>query len=194
MYGWIELVRQVEQYDFDALAVVTKITVDKNVALNYLNNGGVNPWGGVEAKASKLIATALNKPVAHAPLDSGVLTDFNEIVDPRMAAEMVSICYMHCILKGLHKAPRIGKGLSVHDVDFLISPYGCFGSPHVSCLRYNIPVIVVRENVVAVPISASKKFIYVENYLEAIGVIVAMKIGILMESVRRPLCHTVVKR
>ena len=128
--GWIELCKQVEDYKFDALAIQSGISVERETKLKYLNGiGGINPWGGIEAITSKLIADKLDKPVAHAPFvdwqtGKDDLSDFNEITDPRMAAEMVSLCYLHCILKGLHKAPRIDyeRGLSNSDIDFLITP------------------------------------------------------------------------
>ena len=37
---------------------------------------------------------------------------YQEVVDPRLAPEMVSVCFLQSVFKGLHKAPRIGKGLS----------------------------------------------------------------------------------
>ncbi len=146
--GFKELIEQVKDYDFDALAITTAIDVDKETKVYYLENGGVNPWGGIEAKTSKLIANALNKPVAHSPLaldKTDEFYDYNEIEDPRISAEMVSVSYLHCILKGLHKAPRIGKGLSVSDIDVMISPYGCFGRPHRACIEAKIPVIIVMS-------------------------------------------------
>ena len=96
--GWRELADQVSNYEFDALAIHTPITVPRDIALNYFRNGGVNPWGGVEAKASKLIADCLNKPVAHAPIESTSSEDDElyfilqqEKIDPRMSAESVSV-------------------------------------------------------------------------------------------------------
>jgi hypothetical protein len=189
--GWEELVSQVSEYDFDALAIATAIDVDKEIAINYLTNGGINPWGGVEAKASKLIATALDKPTAHSPFGDS-LSDFNVVVDPRMAAEMVSITYLHSVLKGLHKAPRLSldfTNLSVDDVDCLISPMGCIGEPHWACLKKELPIIVVKENYTCLT-DTNDKFIYVENYLEAAGLISCIKSGVYWPSVRRPLEST----
>lgn len=190
--GWRELVEQVNQYAFDALAIATSITVSDNVALDYLQTGGINPWGGVEAIASKLIADALNKPVAHAPLfdKKDALYDFKEIVDPRMSAETVSVCYLHCVLKGLHRAPRIGDGLSVNDISYLISPHGCWGRPHRACAERGVPVIVVRENRSCLNDSIPPEAIIVENYLEAAGLLGCLKAGVMRESVRRPIAHT----
>lgn len=195
--GWKELIKQVKQYEFDALAITTLIEVERKAKLHYFRNGGINPWGGVEAIASKLISEALNKPVAHSPVGDVEYEDkelyvFNEIVDPRMSAEIVSVSYFHCVLKGLHKAPRIGKGLSVKDVDVMISPYGCFGRPHQACVKHNIPIIIVKENKTSLHCfnKSYKNLIYVENYLEAVGIVMAMKTGITIESIRRPIQHT----
>uniref|UniRef100_A0A6M3INV4 DUF3326 domain-containing protein n=1 Tax=viral metagenome TaxID=1070528 RepID=A0A6M3INV4_9ZZZZ len=189
--GWQELVEQVENMDFDALAIHTPIEVPREVALSYYRTGGVNPWGGVEAKASKLIASALNKPVAHAPLentdpeDTELYRIMDEVVDPRIAPEAISSCYLHCVLKGLNKAPRISSsGLSCNDIDVLVSPYGCFGNPHKACLEQGIPVIVVRENNTILSFIPPQQCIVVENYWEAAGVIACMKAGVSRVSVR----------
>ncbi len=205
--GWEELCSQVYDKDFDALAIHTPIEVDREVALDYFKKGGINPWGGVEAKASKLIASALNKPVAHAPLNNIPSEDKelyfinDKVVDPRMAAEVISSCYLHSVLKGLHKAPRIGKGLSVDQVDFMVTPYGCWGRPHEACVNANIPMIIVRENKTICFAERltlrgpgfSGNFKIVENYWEAAGLIMSMKAGICPDSVRRPLAPTLVK-
>lgn len=190
VFGWQELVDQINRYDFDALAVSSLIEIEKEVAFDYMRNGGVNPWGGVEAKASKLIANALNKPVAHAPIDSEIFKDFNEVVEPRIAAETVSVSYIHCVLKGLHKAPRIGGNFSINDVDCLVSPDNCYGFPHQACERNGVPVIVVKENKTCLNNEMPDNFIFVDNYLEAVGVIVAMREGISTKSVRRPVEYT----
>ncbi len=191
IYGWEELVNQVKDMDYDALAIHTPIEVPREVALSYYRTGGVNPWGGVEAKASKLIATALNKPVAHAPLENTPAEDtelyniMNEVVDPRIAPEAISFCYLHCVLKGLNRAPRISdNGLSVNDIDVMVSPYGCFGNPHKACLEQGIPVIVVRENSTIYSFIPPQSCIMVDNYWEAAGIIACMKAGITKESVR----------
>lgn len=189
--GWQALVHQVRDRDYDALAIHTPVEVSRDIALNYYRTGGINPWGGVEAKASKLIANCLDKPVAHAPLENTAQEDIelyniiNEIVDPRIAPEVISFCYLHCVLKGLNRAPRISAGgLSVNDIDALVSPDGCFGPPHEACLKADIPVIVVRENKTVCGWGDIPEFIYVENYWEAAGVLSCMKAGIVRSSVR----------
>ncbi len=194
--GWEELVKQVWEYDFDALAIASVIEIDNEVCIGYFANSGVNPWGGVEAKLSKLVSAKLNMPVAHAPIEGSSKEIQDEIfystVDPAMSAEAISNCYLHCVLKGLHQAPRIGKGLSVNDVDVMISPYGCWDRPHYACIEAGIPIISVKENSCAIGFYDQHKSntILVENYLEAAGVLMAMKAGISLESIKRPLEKT----
>ncbi len=183
------------RYHFDALAIASPIQVPEGVALAYYRDSfkGVNPWGGIEAIVSRRVADAINKPTAHAPIETDDVKGnpelfnilFWEKVNKRKAAEVISSCYIHCILKGLHKAPRIGRGIARSSVACLVTPTGCIGRPHRACLEAGIPVIAVTENTVA---RKSPKFddrvIYVKNYLEAAGVISCMKAGVTPSSVR----------
>lgn len=185
VYGWKELVSQIQRYEFDALAIATKIDVEKEIALNYLRNGGINPWGGVEAVASKLIANVINKPVAHAPIENTdpEIATFNEVVSPTIAAEAISQCYIHCVFKGLHKAPRISKtGLSVDDIDCLVSPHNCYGRPHKACEEAGIRIITVKENTTCLDVEP-KQCDWVDNYFEAAGYIQSLKEGINAECI-----------
>lgn len=195
--GWRSLVRQVRSFLLDndgcwALAVNTPITCDLEVAKEYMQGiGGVNPWGGVEAVVSKLIAKQLQIPVAHAPNGHVISSTYDEIVDPRMSAEMVSCCYLQCILKGLHKAPQLydfgtSDMITNNDIDFLISPAGCYGKPHKICEQRGIPIIVVDENKTCFNRKIPNA-IHVLNYIEATGLIQLKKIGITIESVTRPM-------
>ncbi len=190
-----ELIEQVSKYDFDVLVVNTPIETDDAQVKNYLmSEGGVNVWGGVEAKLSKLASEKLNKPVIHAPVEnSEVFKTFNEIVDPRKAAELVSICYLHCCLKGAHVAPKISMSDRAYwntDIDFLISPSNIVGRPHLACLNNGIPIIYVKENVTTINQDTPENCIVVNNYMEACGVISARKAGISLCSIKRPLDKT----
>lgn len=196
--GHIELVEQVFKVDdWDALALATPIKVDKEVAIRYIREGGVNPWGGVEAKASKLVAEQINVPIAHAPVETPEETcfkGFNEVVPPSVAPEMISRSFLQCVLKGLHKAPQlvIGErtGISCNDVAVMISPMGCWGEPHRACENQGIPIIVVKENTTVLHERMGDSCIYVDNYLEAVGVIQSMKLGMTIESLRNKVYKT----
>ena len=195
IYNLDEAIQQVSQYDFDVLVVNTPIETKDDDVMNYLvRDGGINIWGGVEAKLSKLMSMKLNKPVIHAPVEnSEVFKAFNEIVDPRKAAEMVSICYLHCCLKGAHVAPEISLKDNAYwnsDIDFLISPMNVFGRPHVACVKAGIPIIEVEENRTVLNDDMPSSVIIAKNYLEAAGIVSAKKAGVSLSSVRRPLRKT----
>lgn len=113
--------------------------------------------------------------------------------------------FLHSILKGLHKSPRIvdnpplnGRSnlITAANIACLIIPEGCIGLPTLAALEQGIPVIAVRENknrmqnrLEELPFKKGKLFV-VDNYLEAVGVINALRAGVSVESVRRPLEYT----
>lgn len=198
-----------QNYDihYDALAVHTPIILDRNIALNYYRNGGINPWGGVEAILSKKIAAYTGKPTAHAPVedvsaeqDTELFAIYKEHMNPRIAPEAISICYLHCVLKGLHRAPQLSKteGLSHTDIDFMISPYKCWGEPHRACTISSIPIIFVKENTIATSINntgpENNDNVIVENYLEAAGYIMARRAGVMPEATRADFPETKILR
>ena len=189
--------------DYDAIALSTFIKVPEYFHKQYFNddNEMVNPWGGIEAMLTHSIAEIFNIPCAHSPMMTSkeIMNLDLGIVDPRKAPETSSVTYLHCILKGLHKAPRIvphDKGLTLEDISCLVIPDGCIGLPVLACLENNIPVIAVKENknnmqnnLKDLPFKKDKLFI-VDNYLEAVGVMNALKAGVSPEAVRRPIKHT----
>lgn len=203
--GCEELIEQVADYNFDALAIHTPIEVSPETVLEYFKNGGTNPWGYIEAVVSIFVSNKINKPVAHAPIESMSLEDQLKVltlnVDPRQAPEIISSCYLQCVLKGLQRAPRISttgchdiKAVHVSDVDFMISPSGCFGPPHEACLSKGIPVIIVKENATVENLVSHSEFIQVGNYWEAAGIVMSIKAGIDPWSVRRPLKETIINK
>ena len=198
MTGADEAIEQIGIYKqknpFDVLAIQTVVDVSEETSIKYLRELGVNPWGGAEALCSRYFSRELGLQCAHAPYESGALKDFNEIVDPRQAAELVSVSYVHCILKGLHKAPKIvdyncrsKATLRVDDVDVMVSPDGCWGVPHEACANWNIPIIFVKENKnIYKPLDIiPKNCIMADNYMEAAGIISSIKAGVCKDSVRR---------
>ncbi len=196
----IDLINQVRKHNFDALAIATPIKFPPEKQIEYFRfDGDVNPWGAIEAKVSKFIARAIMKPCAHAPIetDAPEIKQFNEVVDPRKGAEMVSFAFLHCVLKGLFTAPRIEKfdtdlgdmGIDTFPkyVDVLVSPM-CYGAPHKICNQRGISIIYVAENTTKSPIGPALKErdVVVANYEEAAGTIAAIKAGISKESLHRP--------
>ncbi len=189
--------------DYDAVALSTFIRVPEHFHKEYFNGNDemVNPWGGIEAMLTHGIAEIFNIPCAHSPMMTSkeVMKLELGVVDPRKAPETSSVTYLHCILKGLHRAPRIvpfDKGLTLEDISCLIIPDGCIGLPVLACLENNIPVIAVKENtnnmknnLKNLPFKKGKLFT-ADNYLEAVGIMHSLKAGVSPESVRRPIKHT----
>lgn len=195
---------------YDAVALSSTIKVPRNFHKDYFTKGDdmVNPWGGVEAMLTHAVSLLFNVPSAHSPMvETKEILDIDVgVVDPRKAPEAVSTTYLHSILKGLHKSPRIITNqsfphpgmMSVADISCLIIPDGCVGLPTLAAMEQGIPVIAVRENknrmqnnLEELPFVPGKLFI-VENYLEAVGVMHALKAGVSLESVRRPLNKTMI--
>ncbi len=199
--------------DFDALALSSVIQVPEHFHKDYFDNEknmDVNPWGGVEAILTHAVSSVYNIPSAHSPMmnSMSVLDLKVGVVDPRKSAEAISMTYLHCILKGLHKSPKIINDpelvfhpdlLNVSDISCLVIPDGCFGLPTLAAMEQGIPVIAVRENknrmknnLNELPFLPGKLFI-VENYIEAVGVMQALKAGVALDTVRRPIAYTNVK-
>ncbi len=199
--------------DIDALALSSTINIPENAAEDYFTAKGeiVNPWGGVEAMLTHAISLIFNIPSAHAPSlsNSSLYMKHYGIVDPRMSAEVVSSCYIHCILRGLYRSPKIITNnelfhepdiISSSDISCLVLPDNCIGLPTFAALEQGIPVIAVRENrncmrneLDKLPFKTDKLFI-VDNYVEAAGIISVLKSGVTLSSVRRPLGDTKIVR
>lgn len=188
--------------DYDAIGLSTFIKVPDHFHEKYYSSDDmVNPWGGTEAILTHSIAEVFNIPCAHSPMmTSSEVYDLElGIVDPRKAPESSSTTYLHCILKGLHRSPRIvdqSKGLRLEDISCVIIPDGCVGLPTLACLENDIPIIAVKENrnsmkndLRGLPFKNGKLFI-VDNYLEAVGVMISIKAGVTPASIRRPIEHT----
>ncbi len=199
IYNLEEAIEQIQPHSFDVLVVNTPIRTNDIAVKRYLTQeGGTNIWGGVEAKLSKIMSERLKVPVIHGPVESSeVMKTFNEVVDPRKAAELVSVCYLHCCLKGAHVAPKMtdrrDRGYWNTDIDFLVSPIAVFGTPHFACMNAGIPIIVVKENRTVLNDPMPSNVIVVENYLEATGVVASKRAGVTLSSVRRPLERTKVQ-
>ncbi len=188
---------------YDAIALSTFIKVPNDFNKKYFSiDDMVNPWGGVEAMLTHSISEIFNIPCAHSPMmtSSEVMELELGIVDPRKAPESSSTTYLHCVLKGLHRSPRIvgpTQGITLEDVSCVILPDGCLGLPTLACLENEIPLIVVKENrnlmcndLHKLPFKNNKAF-FVNSYLEAVGVMTALKAGISPDITRRPIRSTI---
>ncbi len=195
--------------EYDAVALASVVDVPEKIQMKYFQSQGeiVNPWGGVEAILTHALAMLFGVPVAHSPmLESMEILNLRlGVVDPRMSAEAVSACFLHCVLKGLHRSPRIVRDssafdhpgvLSVADVSCLVIPDNCVGLPTLAALEQGIPVIAVRENrncmknnLEELPFAPGKFFI-ADNYLETVGIMTALRAGVTPRAVRRPLVKT----
>src|SRR5436305_2403081 len=159
-----------------------------------------NPLGGVEAIISHLIVNRFQIPAAHAPmLNYKELELEYDVVDARGAGEMASTSGLACTLIGLRRAPQISAErcfgpaeiINVRNVLALVSPADSLGGiPAIYAHKHGIPIVAVRENRTILSVSGQKlgfNVIEVDNYVEAAGVLLAVKNGIHLESVRRPL-------
>ncbi len=191
---------------YDAVAITSQICVPPGYHADYFDSRGemVNPWGGVEAMLTHALSARYAVPTAHSPmLETQEIANADPgIVDPRMAAEAVSLALLQCILKGLQRSPAIVTEpaamerpgvITAEDVSCLVIPDGCIGLPTLAALEQGIPVIAVRENrnlmrndLTALSWAAGQLHI-VENYWEAAGVMAALQAGIDPAAVRRPL-------
>ena len=197
--------------EFDAVAITSVIHLPLELHENYYRLGGdvVNPWGGVEAMLTHAVSLRYGIPSAHAPmLESRTVseTDFG-IVDPRMGAEVISLAFFQCVLRGLQRSPEVvsldqqtGIGLDSGDISCLVIPDGCVGLPTLVALSTGTPVVAVRGNsnlmrndLDSLPWQPGR-FFRVENYLEAAGVVAALRAGLAPWSTVRPLEAVAVDR
>lgn len=210
IYGFDRLCELLEKRrdEYDAVALSTLIAVPSSYHADYFLEDSpfrVNPWGGIEAMLTHSISSIYNVPSAHSPMmTSGEILNLDVgIVDPRKAAEAISMTFLHCVLKGLHRAPRVlegihsGEGLICNrDVSCLVIPDGCLGLPTLAAIENEIPVIAVRDRHMnlGAPFEElpfkSGKLLFADNYLEAAGIASSLKAGVALDTVKRPIGRT----
>jgi hypothetical protein len=122
------------------------------------------------------------------------------VVDARGAGEIASESGLACVLIGLHKAPQLHTencfgqydALSRNNLLAVVAPASSLGGiPMMEATRRGIPLIAVKDNTTLLeagkePLSMDN-VIEVENYPEAAGIIMALKKGISLASLKRPL-------
>ena len=160
-----------------------------------------NPVGGAEAVISHLIGAKYKIPAAHAPLTNIKNIELkNNIVDARGAGEFSSTSGLACILVGLAKAPQIAMNndcrikdiVNINNLLAIVAPASALGGlPTFYAQKYNIPIIAVKDNKTILQVTRDRlnltNVLEVNNYLEAAGIIQALKKGISIQGIYRPL-------
>jgi hypothetical protein len=201
----------VTQTDTTAVALSTSLSVEDEVKKQYFNGEIMpNPWGGAEAILTHLTTNFYPFTAAHSPL----CLDFSEeelnilytLGDPRDGAELISTAFLCSTLKGLTHSPRLAKfdtplpsgcqGISVENVSAVVMPESTVGNiPFFAALEQNIPVILVRDNHTQYEVTPSileidhsqRNIYYVNSYMEASGLLLALRHGIAPEATTRPM-------
>jgi len=186
----------------NAIAITTNIQdLPPDHYVKHFQGEYPNPLGGVEAVISHLVVNQFQIPAAHAPMINCKDLDLeHDIVDARGAGEMASVSGLACTLIGLRRAPQISAHRSFHPADVvnvrnvlaLVSPAGALGGiPAIYANKHSIPIVAVQENRTIIGVSGEKlglnNVIEVHNYIEAAGVLLALKKGIHLQTIRRPL-------
>jgi len=186
----------------NAIAVTTNISdLPLENYARHFEGEYANPIGSVEAIISYLITNHFTLPSAHAPMINVKQLDLKRnVVDARGAGEFASESGLACILVGLKKAPhiapppnaRIADIVNVNNLSALVTPASCLGGiPAIQAHKQGVPVVAVRENTTILGVDRDvmqmDNVIEVENYVEAAGVLLALRNGISLESLRRPL-------
>jgi hypothetical protein len=161
-----------------------------------------NPSGGVEAIITHLISKVFRIPTAHAPLPYYRDMKGTPTHNPRASAEFISTPHYFSVLKGLARAPRLvqlapGQGpppgvLTLDNVGAVVIPASCLGGVPALAAEYSgIPVIAVAENGTVLRMTNQamrmRNVIEVSTYLEAAGALLALRGGLSIDSLRRPL-------
>jgi hypothetical protein len=174
----------VERTGANALAVIARFPEDlESEALHAYRQGqGVDPLAGAEAVISHLVVKALQIPCAHAP--ALMPLPLEATLSPRSAAEELGYTFLPSVLAGLSRAPQFttSGGITRDTVDALIIPESCCGGSAVlSLAQTTTQIITVSENKTRMgvyPQDIGIDVIAVRSYLEAMGVLVAIKAGI----------------
>ncbi len=206
---------KLKQAGATAIAVVTRFPDDSDELETklYHQGNGVDMIAGAEAVISHFLVKHLLIPCAHAPGLAPLQINYD--LDPRTSGEEIGYTFLQSVLVGLSRAPdlicksdlktkdntfsQMKTLLSNRNLGAIVVPQCALGGEAVlSCIERFIPLIVVANkgvlNVSAAKmrldyLSSDKKknFLYADNYLEAAGLITALRHGINIKSLRRPI-------
>ena len=198
-----------------AIAVVTRFPDDCGELETklYRQGHGVDVIAGVEAVISHFLVKNLLIPCAHAPGLAPLPIDYD--LDPRTSGEEIGYTFLQSVLVGLSRAPKLIRKsaikieengclfvddlISNRDLGAVVVPQGALGGEAVlSCIEKFIPLIIVSNQGVLNVSSKkmrldclggdkNKNILYAENYVEAAGLIIALRQGINIKSLRRPI-------
>ena len=123
----------------------------------------------------------------------------NENLDPRAASEEIGYTFLPSVLIGLSKAPDLIELTDENDhttlhpnqTESIVVPSGALGGEGVLAgIERGLNIISVKnENILSIdnPKFNYPKLIEVDNYIEAAGLILAIREGINPKSIQRPL-------
>ena len=206
---------KLKQAGATAIAVITRFPDDNEEVETklYRQGNGVDIIAGAEAVISHFLVKNLLIPCAHAPGLTPLPVDYD--LDPRAAGEEIGYTFLQSVLVGLSRAPDLicqsvlntkeksvlplTTLLSNRDLGAIVVPQGALGGEAVlSCIEKHIPLIIVSNQGVLNVTSSKmrldclsrnkkKNIMYADNYLEAAGLITALRHGINIKSLLRPI-------
>ena len=182
-----------------AIAVVARFPDDQgSEALQaYRHGSGVDALAGAEAVISHLLGRHLQIPCAHAPALSALPLDPQ--LDPRAAGEELGYTFLACVLVGLSQAPELVqrsaaniRDLVADDLGVLVVPEGSLGGEAaLACLERKVPVICVTNpsllQVSSTVLGLGSEVLQASSYAEAAGMVLALREGVSLSALMRPL-------
>ena len=182
-----------------AIAVVARFPDDQgSQALQaYRHGSGVDALAGAEAVISHLLVRHLEIPCAHAPALSALPLDPQ--LDPRAAGEELGYTFLACVLVGLSQAPELVqrsaaniRDLVADDLGVLVVPEGSLGGEAaLACLERKVPVICVTNpsllHVTSTVLGLGSEVLQASSYAEAAGMVLALREGVSLSALMRPL-------
>ncbi|MBP0037105.1 MAG: DUF3326 domain-containing protein [Roseofilum sp. SBFL] len=185
-----------EEQGAEAIAAVARFPddTDSEALQNYRQGQGIDPIAGVEAIISHLVVRTLGIPCAHSPALQPL--PLNPQISPRSAAEELGYTFLPCVLVGLSRAPQLLTPLTPYHpqptdiwgdrVDAVVVPAtACGGSAILKLSQTSTCIIAVSENTTEMrspPELLKIPVVRVNSYLEALGVLVAHRSGVSLES------------
>jgi len=182
-----------------AIAVVARFPDDQGseALAAYRHGSGVDALAGAEAVISHLLVRHLQIPCAHAPALSALPLDPQ--LDPRAAGEELGYTFLACVLVGLSQAPELVqrsaaniRDLVADDLGVLVVPEGSLGGEAaLACLERKVPVICVTNpsllQVTSTVLGLGSEVLQASSYAEAAGMVLALREGVSLSALMRPL-------